>query len=171
MARRVFPGRASTVFHKEWAIATDSGTGVSTAVGTVTAGATSLVSNGPLTLLRTRGMIGAQLDAGAADERILVVFGIVKMTSSAVAAGGAALPGPVTETGADWLWIGSLWLSALAEAAVRDDALFDRLELDSKAMRKIGVDEEFVLIAEVAEAVTPTGTWDFQYVMRMLTGN
>jgi len=169
--RRGFGGHTSVVGHKEWTSADDTISAIDIAENFVGVGGTGLVATETVTLLRTRGSVGLQLDIGAVDERALIVCGIIIVNTPAFVAGAASLPSPVTEDSADWLWLGSAWLSSGAEAAVVTDLYGQRLEIDSKAMRKFGVDETIVFIVEVAESVDQTGSFDVQYYFRVLVGN
>ncbi len=123
---------------------------------------------GPGTLMRSRGLIGGQLDTGAVEERVMIAMGIIIAQDTAIAAGSGSLPGPFTEGDAPWLWHGHLWLSSGAEAAVQDPALFQRLAVDSKAMRKVKASEGLVFVTEIAQVVDQAGTWDCQIGLRFL---
>ena len=164
-------GRSSIVAHKEWSSGDDTASAIDIAEQTVTLGGVGLAPTEAVTLLRTRGSLGIQLDAGAVDERALIVFGITIVNVTAFTAGVAAVPSPVSEPDANWIWMGDVWLSSHAEAAISDTFLGQRLVIDSKAMRKIKPDEVQIIVGEVAESVDQTGTFDWQYHMRVLDGN
>jgi len=171
MARRFPRQHSSIVAHKEWIDMNNTLTAIDLAEGTVGLGPQGLVAGFANTILRLRGIIGVQLDPGGVDERVLVTFGIIVTTAVAFATGTTALPSPVAESDKDWMWIGSAFLTSGAEAAVIPDRLSAEIEVDSKAMRKVKPNDTVVLIGEVAESVDQTGTWDFQYYVRMLSGN
>ncbi len=103
------------------------------------------------TLIRSRGQLGVTLDASSAANALsFVTMGIIVMTRAALAA--AAFPLPSTDIGSDWLW----WdVATLANDAAGNDqgapggGGVDRKIVDSKAMRKIGLNEAVVFIAEL----------------------
>ena len=172
MARgRSFRGHTSSVAHKQWVLADDSLTAIDLAEGTQATGTTGLVANVPITVLRIRGLIGAQLDPGATDERVLLLFGLIVVPVPAFNVGGVSMPGPVSEDSDDWIWQGGLWLTVGAEAGVAQEGSFGSLEIDTKAMRKMKPDEVMALVVQVAESVDQAGTFDAQYYFRMLLGN
>ncbi len=121
------------------------------------------------TLMRLRGQYAVQLDATAVNERALVAFGIIKVKTAAAAGGVATIPTPFTEPSADWIWYDYLWVSSGAEAAVVDDMLFARGQIDSKAMRRVKPDESIIFVAEIAETNDQGGTVDIMYGVRALT--
>ena len=110
----------------------------------------SIIENFPSpTLVRTRGAYLTLADttctAGAFG---LVTCGIFVATAAAVAAGG--LPDPITDAGNDWLWwnvtsIGEETTSALVGRTIA----IDRQTIDSKAMRKIGLNQVLVFVAAI----------------------
>ncbi len=73
-------------------------------------------------------------------------------------------------------WLGSAddtTVTALAETSVTGDAggLFERIEVDSKAMRKLKDDQTLLLVCEVGQTIDATGTFDVQAGMRYLFGS
>ena len=162
-------GRSGRRTDYEWSGVDATNTGVDLAVGVTALGAGSVVSAVPATLMRTRGLVAAQLDTAAIDERALIAFGMMIVQEEAFDAGSASVPGP-REYSADWFWHGFMWLSSLAESAVQPQALWQRLEIDSKAMRRLKPNDAIILVAEVASAVDQAGTFDFQYGFRCLKG-
>ncbi len=141
--------------------------GINLAVNTVNS--VSMFSFGEAqTLVRLRGMIGASLDSGGIDERVLVAMGLIIVSENAAAAGGGSVPHPLADGEDDWIWHGWLWLTSQAEASVSDEALFQRVHVDSKAMRKVRVSEQMVFVAEVAQVTDQTGTFDLTAGFRLL---
>ncbi len=102
------------------------------------------------TLMRSRGELMLELDATAVNERVVIAVGIIKAGDAAVSAGSSSLPGPMVQGADDWLWHGYMNVSSGQEGSVVADGLFDRLTVDSKAMRKFKPDENFVIMAQVA---------------------
>jgi len=122
------------------------------------------------TILRTRGHVFLQLDSGGADERVLVAVGLIVVSTNAFTAGAASLPSPVDDGEDDWLWHSYLSLSVLAEVAISDQAMFQRQEIDSKAMRKVRPGEVLAFMAEIADVSDNAGTIDLMYGTRILFG-
>ncbi len=123
------------------------------------------------TILRTRGKVYLQLDAGGVDERVVVAMGLIIVSRRAAAIGVTALPLPDTNAEDDWLWYGYMVCSSLGEAAIQPDALFDRQEVDSKAMRKVKADESLVFVSEICTSLDVTGSVDVMLGVRQLTGS
>ncbi len=125
------------------------------------------------TLMRSRGSIFLQLDAGGNDERVLIGLGLILASQEAVTAGVASIPKPIVEIEADWIWHSFVVLSSLAESAVTGDssALWARVEIDSKAMRKVKPNQNIVLVAQVGQVVDATGTFDVMAGQRRLMGS
>ncbi len=171
MARRRFGGHTSSVSHKEWSTADSLQNNIDIAEQVVVLGNVALVALVPNTLLRIRGTVFAQLDAGAVDEKAMIAFGITIVKTPAFTAGAASVPSPVTEADADWLWQGYISLSSLAEAAIAPNFLAGNVEIDSKAMRKLSTGDSIIMVGEVYESLDQTGSFDFGYLMRILSGN
>jgi len=164
-------GFAKTIDHKQW----DSSlhgqiVGLDIAEGVVGLGDIGSAVGQASTSLRWRGQVIMQLDTAGVDERVLVACGIIIVGADAFTAGAASVPSPIQQASDDWIWYG--WLSATsgAEAAVFTDGLVDRLEIDSKAMRKVRIGETFAFVAEVADTADMGGTVDIMYGARELVG-
>ena len=124
------------------------------------------------TVMRCRGRLMGQLDTGGADERVSIVLGLIVADDDQLAAGVSAFPTPAADADAEWIWVGSLLVSSGAEAAVVEDGLFDRISLDSKAMRRVKQNDNVVLVAETPAngSVDQTGTVDVIGFIRVLFG-
>ena len=154
MARRV-AGRGfhKTIDYKEWSEVPALITAVS-AAGTV-AGA-SLGFARPATILRVRGFVQAQFDTTLQlADRMLLTFGLGVVSTDAFAVGAMALPDPGAEPEYPWLWWGQIFLLA-TQANVPGqswgpDAM--RLEVDSKAMRRIKPGQSLVWAVEISIVV------------------
>ena len=155
----------------EWAQFGDSVVGANIAENAVVIGITFLTATVPLTVVRIRGSILAQLDASAIDERVMVQFGIAVVSLPAATAGAGSVPSPVTEATYPFIWRGELSMSSLAEAAVQPDMLGNRITVDTKAMRKMKSTETLVLVAEVAASLDQGGTFDFLYSLNVLSAD
>jgi len=130
-------------------------TSTSSAVGII---ASALVDS--LTLVRLRGYLVAWLSsATAAGDGFSCAIGVGKATSAALAIGVTAIPTPITEDSWDG-WLYHKFFGVFSGAGVSGDASVDsdmvnptsaatRFEIDSKAMRKIDIDEAFFVAFEV----------------------
>jgi len=170
MARR--SGFQKTISAKGWSTSLCGLiTGLDIGAAAAAIGSVTAISQKDQTILRTRGQVYAQLDSGAVDERVMVAVGIAVVSDPAALAGVGAIPTPDTEGSYDWLWHGFLSVSSGAEGAVVNDSQHDRLEIDSKAMRKIGSSDTLVFAAEICATVDQTGTVDLMYATRILFGD
>ena len=132
-----------------------------------------------ITLIRTRGSFSCHLEAATTQgDGFHGAFAIGKATSAAFVAGVASVPTPITEEGWDgWLYHQYFTINAggpIAAATAADQqnqvnnvSAALRLEVDSKAMRKITIDETFYFVIEVIEF--GTAAMDFSFNCRMLT--
>ena len=109
---------------------------------------------GPATLLRSRGNLLVVAVPDSANDVDTVGLGLIVVHSNALTAGGASLPGPIKDEGADWLWHQYVPVDAIdAAVAVGDNiGTVIRVEVDSKAMRRIPSDHAVVLMGELATA-------------------
>ncbi len=126
------------------------------------------------TLVRIRGRAFAQLDTGGINERATLILGLGVFQNDAVLAGIAPefnTDGASSEY--SWIWTGALFVSSCSEAAIVDDSLFDRIEIDTKAMRRIKPNEVLAMVIEApaAGALDQTGTIDVMVQYRALLGN
>ncbi len=163
-------GRSGRKTDYQWTSIASSEASVNLATGTVSLGSVGLAFSAPATIFRTRGYLFGQLDAGAVDDRALVAFGIALVSNTAFVAGVASLPSPANEAGYPWYWKGQLAVSSLAEGAIADSYLADRIVIDTKAMRKAKPDEIAVIIAEIATGNDAGGTFDWMYQIDTLSG-
>ncbi len=105
------------------------------------------------TLIRSRGNLLISGVPDAAGDDTVVGLGLIVLADEAIAAGGAAVPGPIANEIADWLW--HQFVPLRAEVTGANDASIAstvRVELDSKAMRKVNATEGISLIAELSTA-------------------
>ena len=162
MARsRGFPrARASSGVSRQWGVG-PGGSGITTLVATGSAFlGSSLVTTGEeLTVMRTRGIVDMFIKgAGAADgDGFFGAVAIGKTTQAAIAAGITAVPTPLTESDWDgWFWhsflsvhVGDISLGGRPES-------HQRIEVDSKAMRKFDPKDALYAVVEVVEIGTTT---------------
>jgi len=154
----------------EWVDIRGAITAMDNAEGTAALGDGSFTALKSLTVTRMRGLVGVQLDTTGVDERILLSMGIIVVSQDAGAVGITALPKPQSDGNAPWVWHGHAWCTSLSEAGVSTNGMYHRVEIDSKAMRKMKSSEQLVFVAEIADAVDQGGQTDLQYGFRLLTG-
>ncbi len=106
----------------------------------------------PSTILRIRGRYAVFATPNAAADVETVQMGIIVVSATAGAVGGASLPGPIADAGADWLWYDTVFLDAVdATAANGQNIGLNRYgTIDSKGMRKIRTDQALVFMAELS---------------------
>ena len=116
------------------------------------------------TVVRTRGQVAVKPASFGADLVYTGAYGLCIVTSDALAAGVASVPGPFEDPGWDGWFV---WWSFAQKFEVQDltGTLLgaDQYEIDSKAMRKIGTNEAVVLVAE-----SQIGAFDIAMHLRML---
>ena len=123
------------------------------------------------TVLRVRGELLIVAIPNAAADSDVVGLGLVVVSAAAIAAAGAALPGPINDIGSDsWMWYQTIPLDAVVLTAgdANARAVIHRVTIDAKAMRKLPQDNALVLVGELS-------TGDFASVnvtgqMRVLIG-
>ena len=166
-------GRSGAVHNKEWTAACIVTTSLDIAVGAVVA-FSMFTADEAETILRTRGSISAHFDPTAVNESVTLAVGLGIVTARAVAAGAASLPRPATEGSFPWLWHGWLMTDSFGLAVTDQSASpawVDRLEVDSKAMRKVKETEVMALVFEVCTSVDGGGLVVLNGGFRVLTGD
>ena len=147
-------------------------------VGTGAAAVSTLVTEVILegfpnpTIVRMRGSVLLRVSAvGAAPAVSFLTMGIKLVTASALAIGLTAIELPSDEIGSDWIWWSSRpFHNTTALAAVAGDdgeGLVTRVEIDSKAMRKVTPNKVLVFVAQ-NNASTSTHTIGMQGIVRIL---
>ena len=120
------------------------------------------------TILRTVGVLGVMSDQQAASEDIIGAVGFIRVSDTALAAGVASVPGPVTDVADDgWFVYIPIAQSVAFQSAVGVNYDFaTQYNFDSKAKRRI---EEGMSIAIVAE--NASASFGFQVALsdRLLT--
>jgi len=120
--------------------------GASTAIllGSLNAAALALR---PFTIVRTRMDLRWASDQAAAAEDPFGSFGMMVVTDTAAALGVTAIPDPGSNEDSDWfLWQGLSVVFSLADATGIDANGGARYDIDSKAMRKVGADDDIVSV-------------------------
>ena len=124
------------------------------------------------TVVRIRGSLLLRVSAVGATVAVShLTMGIKLVTASAFAIGLTALEQPFDEVGSDWIWwSGRSFHNTTALSAVAGDdgeALVTRVEVDSKAMRKVTPNKLLVFVAQNS-AITSTQTIGVQGIIRIL---
>ncbi len=110
-------------------------------LGTANAG---LLALRPFTIIRTRGQIICSADGVAASEEPQIVFGSIVVTDSAAAIGITAIPDPVSNVDGDWFVYEDCPNGFLND--VDGNTVWKNYPFDSKAMRKVGADDDIALV-------------------------
>ena len=126
-----------------------------TTTGSVFLGSVATPLLDGLTLARIRGRFQAVIVAASAvGSGMIGAFGIGIATTAAVTVGATAVPTPITEQGWDgWLFWMPLQVSVVS-ATISDGAnamiLAQLLEVDTKAMRKLTVEDSIYAMVEIS---------------------
>lgn len=125
-----------------------------------------------LTLVRTRGLLDIFLDGpGTADgDGFFGAFGIGIVVDAAATAGVVSMPTPITESSWDgWLYHSFLSIHNPDTTFGGSGAVHQRVEVDSKAMRKFPLDVSMFAMLEVIEIGTATFNvfWDSRVLLKL----
>ena len=103
----------------------------------------------PFTVIRTRLLISYESDQTTVLERPQGAFGMAVVSDQASAAGAASIPGPQTDTDYDWIVYQGLQCSFIfvSGAGFRSPGA-EQYTVDSKSMRKVGLNEDLVFMVE-----------------------
>jgi len=105
----------------------------------------------PFTIVRSRFMSLIRSDQAAADETQIGAWGIAVVSDEASAVGVTAVPTPITEM-ASSLWLVHQLVMAHHQAQATFAEPVGVFETDSKAMRKVEVGQDVVVVAELSTA-------------------
>ncbi len=147
MARR----SGKTIDYKQWSGL--PGINLDSAAAATLAGG-SLAFAAPATILRVRGMVMVNQDGATDGATQFVTMGLGIVSTDAVAAGAASLPDPGDEPEYPWLY----WLSVplrsaiISGSTVGDIASSARIELDTKAMRRVKPGQSLVMVYQTTTA-------------------
>ena len=130
------------------------------------------VSDEPLTIVRTRGLFSVINQAAASiGTGFFGAFGIGVVSNEAFAAGVASVPGPLNDSDWEGWMVHSFFDCRTVTATIGDGAnvfsTAQRIEIDSKAMRKFDQSETLIGVTEVVES--GAGTLEMQADTRILT--
>ncbi len=125
------------------------------------------------TVLRCRGFVSAQFDATVqVGDIMLLTFGICVVSQDAQAVGATAMPDPFDDASwPGWLWfqLGALHTPIKAITTGAGDPNFpfwQRVDIDTKSMRKLRQNEVLFMNVQVGE--TAAATMDIRGATRVL---
>ena len=127
----------------------------------------SLSGGGLITIVRTRGMIQAISDQEVAAESPFGAFGIAIVSAQALAVGVTAIPTPYTDADSDLWFVHGYWAAPLGFGDATGFAnISQRVDFDSKAMRKFSEDEAVVMVIENATVVGAEYLFNFAMLFK-----
>ncbi len=128
--------------------------GASTSVLLGSLNAAALLAR-PFTIVRTRLVVWYDSDQESANEFSQAVFSQQVVTEAASTAGIGSIPTPATETDADYYVYQPLFqkLGFITGVGFDNRGADQSWVVDSKAMRKVGPDDDAVLVIENNSAV------------------
>ncbi len=107
----------------------------------------------PFTIVRSRMLIAWQSDQIVASEIASGGYGEVVVKSDASTIGITAVPHPLAQINAEWhVWQGLHTKFSFA-SGVGFDTFAQQYQVDSRAMRKVGINEDAISVVEIAEAI------------------
>ena len=158
MVRRAFRPGAAAISQKRltsWFEFQPVGTNFTAAGGTIifTLNAAALALR-PFTIIRTRFLVSIVTDQLIADEGQVGAVGMAVVSDQAAAIGVTAVPTPITDMGSDLWFVHQLMYSDFVfESAVGiTGSAQARYEIDSKAMRKVDIGQDLVVVGELSAA-------------------
>ena len=108
---------------------------------------------GPVTIVRTRGILWVKSDQSAATEEPFGAMGMMVVTEQARVAGIGSLPTPITEEFDDGFFVHQFWQGGITVGSdIGVSNVWHRYEFDSKAQRKVDSDDALVVTLENASA-------------------
>ncbi len=127
----------------------------------------------PQTLTRIRGKVGVMLDAGGVGESAMILVGLTVLTNDSFITGQAPELFNASLDEGNWLWQGALYVASGDEGAVVADGLFDRLEIDSKAMRRMKASDTIAFVHQIPTELLSdaTGTYNLTWYIHGLLGS
>ncbi len=108
----------------------------------------------PFTIVRTHIVVSWASDQVAASEEALGAMGMLVVSEQAVNAGAASIPEPINDADSPWfVWQGMNYKLLFGDATGFDPKASNQYVVDSKAMRKVGINEEIVMMVTNADAL------------------
>ena len=153
IVRSRFPSRASVARKSLWLFQDFASITLTAAGGTIVtslnAAALALL---PFTVVRTRMELMVYSDQEAASEKQAGAWGAAVVSEEAQAVGVSAVPTPVTEAGSDLWFAYQEFFGGFQFTTSGAGQVGQRYTVDSKAMRKVGVGQTIVTVAEFSSA-------------------
>ncbi len=105
----------------------------------------------PFTIVRTRFELMIISDQGAMVESQVGAFGMAVVSDQAVAVGVTAVPTPIIDMASDLWFVHQTYMAQNSSLVdVSKDARY--ITIDSKAMRKVDIGQDIVVVAEFSGA-------------------
>ena len=125
------------------------------------------------TVIRIRGHVFQRLGAASnlVEDCILIAHAIMVVDAKQLAIGVTAMPIPLSDNSEDFLWADSTFLSRGSAAALGEDQGIQQSDIvvDSKAMRKLTLNQTLVMVTEMDVQSGGVGRdVDFGFQMRIL---
>ena len=169
MARRSAGRR---IDFKQWTEMSGQSTTISSDITTLLG--TPLDFLEPGTILRCRGAVQAGFDATVqVNDEIDLTFGLGIISTNASNGAVAGMPGPAGQVSFPWLWWGTIHLKSTLASGVPGSGSgsgFWRLDIDTKAMRKIKPFESLVMLCQSEASAGAPVTSLVLHNMRILIG-
>ena len=155
-----FPARSHRL--TDWSFGPDNQPATTlSATGSALGANGALVAIGRATLVRFRGFLSLIQSAGTALDGFTGAVGIGVTTSEAFAVGTSAVRLPETDADWDgWLWH-TFFDTRVPGATAGGEGFVVRMQMDSKAMRKLTQDDVVFGAIEVGEVGTGVLSWQF----------
>ena len=162
---RRFPARSLTRSPRRstsWGVGPNQEEQAQAAVGqTLWTNGVVLTTEDGATIVRIRGQLLLTLNlATAALDGMIGAIGIGIVNQQAFTIGSTAVPGPFSEPDWDgWMWHHYIHTRAIAaqaagaDIAINSQSSVQRLEIDTKAMRKFGNNEVLIGVTEVGREI------------------
>ena len=131
----------------------------------------SLTVTDPSTILRTLGSVMSIFDGAVDGDSAAITYGLGIVSTDAFTVGATAMPDPASEPQFDWLYWYKSFLSFRTNGAIsgRIDSYFERVNVSSKAMRRVSHSETLVLLVQY-EDIVGTPPVDVLGSLRILIG-
>ena len=128
----------------------------------------SILALRPFTILRTRLELLYTTDQSAASESPNGLFGIGVFSDTAVALGITALPGPFAQPEQDWfVYQGLQHEFTFITGSGIDNHAGSHFAVDSKAMRKVGLDDDVAFVVDQVNAVGSAITMNGRMLLQL----
>ncbi len=110
----------------------------------------------PFTIVRTRFLVGIISDQTAASENQVGALGMAVVSDQAVAVGVTAVPTPIIDMASDLWFVHQLMYNTFvfASGIGFQDGGLKVTEIDSKAMRKVDIGQDMVVVGGLSGAAS-----------------